>query len=388
MASDARATNRTQSGRWLGHARMLCTGLPAGALALVVGCASSPPQGAEHDLRSTVRLSARLMDASDSAATAFDNQVTEALLTDTDPKDLASLMTSRALSTAIIRAIVLGADPAGALVDLYVYSDLALWACENRMAMKVGFKLIPCQSTYGVLRKEAVALAKEYMSKEQIARVDAAIAKFKADHPNQLAIGLVRLSDLEGESGTTAIVLSEVAPSMFSPVTDAARQLQETRLLGYQALWLMSRLPTAMGWQIEASMYLGLASKPVSDLQSSTGRIATGLEGSSTSLESMTAVHRILNDQLQALQSRISQLESSLSSKAGLGEDLYDVSSSIDTLAGEASNLTGAERLVDRTVRTAAMIGVGLIALATASFGSVLWWHRRSTSPGRHAHSR
>lgn len=135
-------------------------------------------------------------------------------------------------------------------------------------------------------------------------------------------------------------------------------------------------------------MYLGLASKPVSDLQSSTGRIATGLEGSSTSLESMTAVHRILNDQLQALQSRISQLESSLSSKAGLGEDLYDVSSSIDTLAGEASNLTGAERLVDRTVRTAAMIGVGLIALATASFGSVLWWHRRSTSPGRHAHSR
>lgn len=357
--------------------------IAAGALH---GCASAPRATLdESTVRTSVQLSARLLDATDTASAAFDRVVNRALMDGADPRTLASYMLTRAESTGNIRALALGADPAGALVDLYVYSNLAVWACENRVRAHPTLPLAPCAETFGVLQQDVAEIAREYMTPGKLATVDRAIDAWKSAHPQQLVVGLIRLSDLADSSGTAPVVLAQVAPSMFSPVTEAAQQLQEARLLGYQALWLASRLPMSVAWQLDATLYVALASEPAT-------RAITNVESLSAELTEAHQVFSRLADSNRALAAnagslgeRVEALEQSVASlSGGLASNLSGVSSSLGNLGTEVRELDGADELATRVVRQATWSGVALIALAAGSLALVLWSHRhhsRHSSP-------
>lgn len=296
---------------------------------------------------------------------------------DANPQTLASYMLTRAESTSNIRALALGADPAGALVDLYVYSNLAAWACENRVRAHPELPLMPCADTFGVLQQDIAQIAREYMTPEKLATVDRAIGEWKNAHPQQLLIGLIRLSDLADSSGTAPVVLEQVAPSMFSPVTEAAQQLQEARLLGYQALWLASRLPTSVAWQLDATLYVALASGPADKAITNLESLSAGIAQAHQVFAGLTESNHALSAKAGALGDRVEALEKSVSSlSGGLSSNLSGVSSSLGSLGTEVRELDGAEELATRIVRQATWSGIVLIALACGGLALVLWLHR------------
>ena len=364
--------------------------VPAAIAAItLVGCTGAPqPTASVAEVRSSVQLSARLLDASDTASAAFDRIVNKALMEGAPPRELYSYMLTRAEATANVRALALGADPAGALVDLYVFSRLALWACENRARLHPEITLTPCESTYGVLRDEIVQVARECMTPEKLARVDGAIDAWIKAHPNRMVIGLIRLADLAETSGTAPVVLEQVAPSMFSPVTEAAQQLQEARLLGYQALWLASRLPMSLAWQLDATIYGALSSDPASKAISGVESLSHGIADAHQAFGTLAESNAALSAQAAALGERVQALERSVAALgAGLGTNLSGVSSSLGTLGTEVRDLDGADELATRVVRQATWSGIALIALAAGSLALVLWSHRhrsaRSASKSR-----
>lgn len=324
-----------------------------------------------------MQLSARLLDASDMASAAFDRIVNRALLNGADTRTLASYMLTRAEASGSIRALALGADPAGALVDLYVYSKLAAWACENRVRAHPELPLTPCAQTYGVLEQDVAEIAREYMSPEKLATVDQAIDTWKRAHPQQQLIGLIRLSDLADSSGTAPIVLEQVAPSMFSPVTEAAQQIQEARLLGYQALWLASRLPMSLSSQLDATLYVALASEPAGKALANMESLSAQISQAHQVFAILTESNRALAEQAGALGGRVESLEKSVTTLgAGLSSNLSGVSSSLGNLGTEVRELDGAEELATRIVRQATWSGIALIALACSGLALVLWLHR------------
>lgn len=342
------------------------------------GCASAPQPAIDaSQMRTSVQLSARLLDASDEASAAFNRVVGNALLNGDPTRTVWSYMYSRAEATSYIRSLALGAEPGGALVDLYVYSQLSVWACENRVRAYPELPLTPCDSTFGVLREEVLQIAREYMTPEKLARVDLAIDQWKQAHPDQHVIGLIRLSDLADSSGTAPIVLAQVAPSMFSPVTEAAQQLQEARLLGYQALWLASRLPTTVGWQLDATIYGAMASEPATRALADLGSLSGGISQSHQVLAALAASNATLSSHAEALGGRVEELEQSVESLSiGLGSNLQGVSSSLGDLGTEVRELDGADELATRVVRQATWSGIALISLAAGSLALVLWLHR------------
>ncbi|MBU3729317.1 MAG: hypothetical protein FGM37_08750 [Phycisphaerales bacterium] len=357
------------------RAPILRIAMAASALA---GCAGAPQPAANvAEIRSSVQLSARLLDASDTTSAAFDRIVNKALMESASPRELYSYMLTRAEATANVRALALGADPAGALVDLYVFSRLAVWACENRIRLHPEIALTPCGSTYGVLREEVAQVAREYMTPEKLARVDGAIEAWMKAHPDRMVIGLIRLSDLSETSGTAPVVLEQVAPSMFSPVTEAAQQLQEARLLGYQALWLASRLPMSLAWQLDATIYGAISSDPAARAISNVESLSDGIAGAHEVFQNLAASNSALSAQAAALGDRVQALEKSVATLgAGLSSNLTGVSSSLGSLGTEVRDLDGADELATRVVRQATWSGVALISLAAGSLALVLWSHR------------
>lgn len=324
-----------------------------------------------------MQLSARLLDASDVASAAFNRVVGNALLNEDPTRIVWSYMYSRAEVTSYIRSLALGADPGGALVDLYVYSQLALWACENRNRAYPDLPLVPCDPTFGVLAQEVSRIAHEYMAPEKLATVDRAIAGWKAAHPDAKVIGLVRLADLAESSGTAPVVLSQVAPSMFSPVTEAAQQIQEARLLGYQALWLASRLPTTIGWQLDATIYGTITSEPATTALTNLGSLSEGIAEAHRVFATLAESNSSLAANAGSLGERVESLETSVAAlHSGLASDLPGVSSSLGELGDEVRELDGAEQLATRIVRQATWSGVALIALAAGSLALILWSHR------------
>lgn len=344
----------------------------------LAGCAASPQAtAADGDARTRLALTARLLDASDTASAAFENQVITALLAQAPSRQIYSFMMSRADATANIRALALGPNPAAALVDLYVYADLAVWACENRVRANPTLPLVPCDPTFGVFRTQVSAIAREYMSADQLTQVDAAIAAWKRDHEGQLVVGLMRLSDLAKSHAEIPVTVGDVAPSMFSPVTEAAQQLEQVRVLGYQALWLMSRLPASIGWQADAAAYGVMTSQPATAAMDGVSALTGRLSESQRSIEALSSANAELGTRLETVAGRLDELERSVSGLGtGLDRDLGKVATALDTLSSEAKELSGVDTLATQVITRATWSGVVLISLGAASLALVLWSHR------------
>jgi hypothetical protein len=224
-------------------------------------CATSTvsPQDLERRTE-TVELAGELLDIADIAANAFANEVATLRLAGADDLQAFAAESVRNNAVAYVRSIVLDDDPATALLDLYAFAQLGVWACENRARLYEDIFVEDCAGTYGVVLDRTRRLAEKWMTDEQRDRIDEAVAGFKEANPDRTRIGIVRLPDLAKSAGTTTASLRTASPTLFSPVTEAAEQLEQTRLLGNRVLWLLSRLPEALGWRAQTVLMEALAS--------------------------------------------------------------------------------------------------------------------------------
>ncbi|MFM1889277.1 MAG: hypothetical protein RLZZ565_34 [Planctomycetota bacterium] len=226
------------------------------------GCMTAPPPDPvdEQQFDDAVQLSAQLLVIADIASSSFTDRVAQMRIDGVSDMIAYTAETIRNNAVANYRAIALSPDPANGLVNMYIYANLGLWACENRITTHPDLFEEDCDGTYGEVLDRVRELAKEWMTPEQIDDLDHRIDEFKAHYPQRMMIGTVRLEDLTRQLAQAEERKDEVAPSLFSPVTEAAQQLEQVRLLGDRAIWLLSRLPETISWRASAFLMEVLSS--------------------------------------------------------------------------------------------------------------------------------
>jgi hypothetical protein len=313
-------------------------------LALVLALTACAPQQrlATPQQRTRAELSEDLLDLADLSISRFEAAYLRAVMRQEEPRKLAILAATRNEATMNVRAMVLGDNPGRNLVDLYVWSRLSVVACENRARLIPRLFSSICDETFAPLAHRIDALAQDWIEPERMKRIDAAIEAFLKRNPDIQTATLLRLVDLEDRRHTEGItpgeyaVLQDADEGMFTPVNDATRELEQTRITGQQMLWLLSRMPTAAGWEIQAQAELALTGPEV------TGALGDLRQGAGD---------------LEQVQAK-----------------LADLSGSIGQLSDRVGGDGGVRGLIRESIVLGGIVTLGMIAAAT--IGALLVVHR------------
>jgi hypothetical protein len=255
-------------------ARWLSISLASIAL---VACASQHAMPGANTERTREELAQALLDLADLTISRFEAAYLDAAFEGKDPRKLAVLAMTRNEVAMNVRAIALGDDPGRDLVDLHVWSRVAQVACRNRVHRAPATFLDNCEDTYGAVCERIQVLARKWIDSSKMARIDAAVDEFLSEHPDIVTATLLRLVDLEDRRNTLGLSREELEDlhdpdDMFAPVNEANRQIERTRITGQQMVWLLSRMPTAAGWELKAQMDLAVSGPPLSDALANLGR--------------------------------------------------------------------------------------------------------------------
>lgn len=309
--------------------------------------------------RDAVELSGRLLDTADYVATKFQEAYVAGFAAKIPGRQLAAIAVIRNEATANARALVLGPDPEGDLVDLYVWSRVAMRSCENRSTRIEEFKDFDCAGTYGAVAEHVRELAVAYLSPDRLARIDMAVEAFFGTHPDLLMASLFRLNDLADQTGTRVEVFKAGGDDMFSSLNDTARQLQQTRLLGQQVLWLVSRTSTMVGWEAQTAIAITMESERVTSVDRSMSQIGPGLESHAKALD---ALARSVASQQRGLEE--------------VSKSLLELGERINGLAMRVPEPVSFREVVRESILLAGVVLLALVGVAAACAWFVLR-HRR-----------
>ena len=287
---------------------------------------SPPPADPEQEaeFRDAVELSSQLLAIADIASSAFTDRVAQLRIDGATDLIAFTAETIRNNAVANYRAIALSPDPANGLVNMFIYSKLGVWGCENRILTHPGLFDEDCDATYGLVQRRVEALARQWMTSEQIDDLDRRIEEFKDRYPGRMMIGSVRLEDLTRQIAQFEERTDQVAPSLFSPVTEAAQQLEQVRLLGDRAIWLMSRMPETLSWRASAFLMEILSSDGFATIK----ELASGIS------ERLKLVH----ENIEALDRSMDELGGTVARGA---DSIEELQGEIGTLGGRMSSLEG-----------------------------------------------
>jgi hypothetical protein len=139
--------------------------------------------------------------------------------------------------------------------------------------------------------------------------LDDQIARHKAANPNLLTIGLMRIDDITQADVDTATVLQESADSMFSPVTDAARELEQTRLLGERLMWLAERMPATLSLAAEGTALFLLESQRVREGVAMVETASSNFGRVGATLDRLSAGHEHVSENLGKLAEAVDAID-------------------------------------------------------------------------------
>ena len=277
---------------------------------LAAGCAPRLENTHDKDLlRQEAVLGVQLMDIADLGnALMREAYAQEALDPDTDSRKLAVTARLTAGVSSTLRAMAISPSPRDGLVQMYIWCRVGKFAARNRERKAPGMVPDLSESIYGRIEAQLQPIAERNLSAQQLASLDAIIARFTEANPDLLSVGLMRLDDIAESKEAADLILPDAAPDMLSPVTDAARQLELMRLLGLQAIWLVARTPEAVGMELDGSARVILESKPIERVLERTGAIQGALGDAGARLESVSKSQERIAEELSGLSSSLTAI--------------------------------------------------------------------------------
>lgn len=246
--------------------------------------------------------------------------VGRALAADSTPAVRAFLHAHQAGLSAAAVALAVEPDPRRAALDLAATLSAQAAVLRSGRAVPEAARdhLAPAVADLAEGAVELAASAHGSTRAEEVATAADGWAK----RGGGAAPGLVRAADLEAAGGPTG------AKGLFTPLTEATRQIEEGRLLGERALFLSQRLPVLALWQAEAAVWKVLASSEVGGALTGVGTAGTSLERLATSMDSLPILLDTQRDAFLnavdaregALRDLLEQAEATLASAAALAE--------------------------------------------------------------------
>ncbi|MFM7808846.1 MAG: hypothetical protein ACKPEA_13125, partial [Planctomycetota bacterium] len=190
---------------------------------------------------------------------------------------------------ANMRAIALGGDPGRDLVDMYVWSRMAPEVFQHVLQSRPGLVPDIRAEAYEPIKLRVRKLAEQWIQPARLARIDAAIDEFLPKHQDMDTAALFRMVDLKDRLDPNAQEMEalQTDDSMFSPVNEATRELERTRITAQQMLWMLARMPTAAGWEAQAQVDLALTSEELQSVREHVAGLQTRVGDLSKSIDAL-----------------------------------------------------------------------------------------------------
>ena len=187
------------------------------------------------------------------------------------------------LRTAISAFDILsGPSPFAKLMDLVLLVELQyrVWVTDKMGAKVFGAAAaLPLEAALTEGRADVWRMAGLVLKPEQRQVVEEMIDTWRERNPNVEAVAYVRFSEFSEYRGKSILDGVPFGSGLLAPVSDAMRQLEETRMLAERAMYLTKRMPQLARWQAEALLNTALMHPEVQRMNDTVIRVVTVLEG-------------------------------------------------------------------------------------------------------------
>ncbi len=189
------------------------------------------------------RLQQEVMDFSDRYTMGMWQAVDEYLRGETEPQKRVAGETWKVLFSSASMEIAAGRDPAGDLLDMYVFVKLGASVTRKYWVPEVfGPRADTLNKEYARLLGEISSVLTEYLPSGQRAQLDEMIAGWQAAHPGAVYITDTRLRDLVELRSRGGAKQGGGVP-LLSDVQKAVGEVDEALHYGERMMFYLERLP-------------------------------------------------------------------------------------------------------------------------------------------------
>jgi hypothetical protein len=151
-------------------------------------------------------------------------------------------------------SIVTASSPLMQLLDLTTMVTLGhiQWVDEGQAKQTFGSAARPVEEAFSKAHQDIWALAGRFLSEEDLAAARQQIVDWRKQNPEVGMLAYVRFDDFG--SGRSAGTHSKFSGGFFSQLSEANRNIDETRQLAQRALYFVQRAPRLIQWQVERSV--------------------------------------------------------------------------------------------------------------------------------------
>jgi hypothetical protein len=236
---------------------------------MISGCATLFPPGKQPagdnqsgernikrrpEVQERIELQASLMSFADRFATGVTETISILEHRISDPELRLKLANDRLYNVASLYDIVAGPYVGVALFDTLVLVSLTRMVWEDYWILQVfGEQAAPMLTTYRTLEDEIWSLAAKYLTAEQAQALRESIVAWRKEHPDAISVSYIRFGDF-GELGRRPTLEEAREPGgILAPISEATEAVDEIRLLGERAMFLLSRNQLLINFQIEVA---------------------------------------------------------------------------------------------------------------------------------------
>jgi len=183
-------------------------------------------------------------------------------------------------------------DPLTGLLNTAVIISFGKMIYEQYWYDKYGKPMEIVANGFNRLEEEIWKTVSQVLNAEQRDELRNMILKRRKAFPNLLDFAQLRFNDFESLRKESELKSKVKSGGLLAPVSEATKQIEETRLLAERALFLATRLPLTAGVFMDVWLSQWLTNPDVKDL-------TTDLKKMSTAAHELTSLVENLPDQVQ-----------------------------------------------------------------------------------------
>jgi hypothetical protein len=166
-----------------------------------------------------------------------------------NPSADAVMQVRRDMVLSMSAAMIIAAEPNPdvALLDMIVFTVLGRRIYEEHWRPQFGPPIDEILEGFGILEEDIWEISEKVISEAQAQELLGLITEWREKHPKQLDFTYLRFGDFDAERKKSTLVAAVQSRGLLAPVSEAAKQLEETRMLAERAVFLGTRLPLLGG---------------------------------------------------------------------------------------------------------------------------------------------
>lgn len=177
--------------------------------------------------------------------------------------------------------ILSGPSPFSKLMDLVLLVELQyrVWVTDKVAARVYGAALAPhLVAALTEERADVWRVAEQVLKSDQRQVMVEMIDDWRKKNPEAEAVANVRFSEFSEYRGKSILDGVPLGSGLLAPVSEATRQLEETRMLAERGLYLTKRMPQLARWQAEAFLHSVMRHPEVHKFNDTAARVAAVVE--------------------------------------------------------------------------------------------------------------